>query len=680
MVTQVIHVLAIEDDPQCRLRITNALSRADGAAPFELTTCTHLDAALERLAGGANDFDVILLDIDLPDSAGLETISRLHEAHPDLPIVVLAGADDIEAEVEALHSEAQEYLNKGGLSEELIRRTIRHAIERNRSRRQLRESESRIQQITKTLADYVYTVRLKAGTVAAAVYDPRCLAVTGHSPEEFAADPDSWTEIVHEEDQDRVRQHIRRILSGKDVEPLEYRIVHKNGEVRWIKQTPVRHFDQAGALISYDGFIQDISERKRREEELERSIERVNDLAVAAEAATQSKSEFLANMSHEIRTPLNAIIGYADIMRRQAEADRVPAKHRQAVNGIHTSGQFLSKLIDQILDLSRIEAGKLQMDIATCDPWSIVSDVVSVLNVRAVQKGIELTVESEGPIPATVQTDHDRLRQCLMNLVGNAVKFTSEGSVRLSVRLRGSAEESFIRFDVGDTGIGISQDRLNAIFEPFTQAERSTSRKFGGTGLGLAISRQIARALGGDITASSVESRGSIFTLEVPTGSLEGVELRHDLKVVLVPSGEPAPAGIDLRFDGRILVAEDSLVNRDMLVAMLADLGVEIATVKDGQAAVWAVGDESYDLILMDWQMPVMDGLEATQQIRASGNQVPIIALTANAMRGDREMCLQAGCTGYLSKPVDYEALLAELQKYLEPGRPLAAMDVRHAW
>jgi CheY-like chemotaxis protein len=311
------------------------------------------------------------------------------------------------------------------------------------------------------------------------------------------------------------------------------------------------------------------------------------------------------------------------------------------------------------------------MTFGVCDPWEIVTTTASLMQLEAAAKNITLEIGCDEAIPQNIQSDPTRLKQCLVNLVGNAVKFTDTGEVRVTVRMAGAPRRPMIQFEVSDTGIGIPPEQLETIFEPFTQADGSTTRRFGGGGLGLTISWRFARALGGNLTVSSIEGRGSTFTLEVATGPLDSVEMIDHRIGLEPPRDHPGEEGADeIKLRGRILIAEDSPINCSMVVAMLETLGAEIVAVEDGQAAVEAAEREVFDVILMDWQMPVMDGLEATKRIRAAGSNVPIIALTANAMCGDQKKCLDAGCTGYLAKPVDYEALVAELQKYLRPCDP----------
>jgi signal transduction histidine kinase len=412
---------------------------------------------------------------------------------------------------------------------------------------------------------------------------------------------------------------------------------------------------------------------------LKRALDASVDARKVAERASESKSRFLANMSHEIRTPMNAIMGYASILRRKLHLSNVDRQSFEAVDAICSNGNVLLELIDNILDLTLLDTGRMEMEVITCNPWDVVDDVASKLRGSASDKGIELTIESDGPIPETIETDPGRLRQCLMNLVDNAVKFTSKGGVHVSVRLADAGHEPTIRFEVQDTGIGIPRGRLDMMFDMFTQVDSSPTRRFGGTGLGLAIGRRIARGLGGELTVTSVEGEGSTFVLEIPTGALDRMPATSRPIEQLGLRDRPVEATSDeTKLLGRILIAEDSSVNRMMLHAILRELGPETVFVENGQAAVDAVQNEVFDVILMDWQMPVMDGMEATWRIRSAGHEVPIVALTAHALPGDRETCLEAGCNGYLAKPVDYEALAAELEKHLRPAEAVATDSDGH--
>jgi signal transduction histidine kinase len=390
---------------------------------------------------------------------------------------------------------------------------------------------------------------------------------------------------------------------------------------------------------------------------------------VEAEAASRAKSEFLANMSHEIRTPMTAIMGFADILLQQLG-------NQENINSARTikrNGEFLLGLINDILDLSKIEAGRMELEQIVCRPQQIVSDVVSLMMVRADSKNISLTVEAAGPIPEVIHSDPTRLRQILINLVGNAIKFTERGGVKIVLRMRN--DEAFppqIEFAVYDTGIGMTEQQLTTLFQPFQQADNSTSRKFGGTGLGLTISRRLAILLGGDVTAESVLGEGSIFRAAVATGNLAGVALHAE---VFQPNGlaptipaKPTPAATAIH--GHILLAEDGLDNQRLISFLLRKAGAKVSLVENGQLAVEAVQTAQrrgtpFDLILMDMQMPVLDGFAAVRILRDQGYAGSIIALTADAMSGSRELCLAVGCNEYATKPIQREALLGLISQQL---------------
>ncbi len=402
-----------------------------------------------------------------------------------------------------------------------------------------------------------------------------------------------------------------------------------------------------------------------------------------ADAANRAKSAFLANMSHEIRTPLNAILGFSDLLRRGA-ANGNPEEEREYLDTIHASGQHLLGVINSILDLSRIESDALELELQEVDPQAIIAEVVSIMRAPAGENGLALRVEYRGALPRIIRTDPTRLRQILINLVGNAVKFTPAGSVTLRVEVRHWEEDPRLVVAVIDTGIGIPQEKLAGIFDPFTQADASVTREYGGSGLGLAISRRVARALGGEITVRSVEGQGTTFTLEISTGSLDGVEIQQaPVGEVLrnttataaernTGSGEPgdSPALPEVQFDGRILLVEDGVVNRRVIRLMLERHGIDLTTAENGRVAVELLEHETFDLILMDMQMPIMDGYAATRMLRKQGVTTPIVALTASTLREEQERSIAAGCDGYLAKPVSWDDLLRVVGETLAANSP----------
>ncbi len=417
-------------------------------------------------------------------------------------------------------------------------------------------------------------------------------------------------------------------------------------------------------------------------------IAELQEANLRAAAASRAKSEFLANMSHEIRTPMNAILGYVDLM---CDPHASSEEKRHYGDTIRSSGEHLLTILNDILDLSRIEACKMVLESRRCEPYAIAREVVSLLMTQACEKDLELGLDVSGPIPAEMSSDPVRVRQILLNLTGNAIKFTSRGSVRLSLEtLEDDEGEVSLVFAVKDTGVGIAPQDLPRLFNAFSQLDASSTRRTGGTGLGLAISKRLALMLGGDVTAESTPGRGSVFALNLPVG-------RHDEICFATYGGRDpqAPARAEyadlgqLAFRGRVLVVEDVRINQVLISTMLKKAGASVEIASDGLegcAAVQRAVDERrpFDIVRMDMQMPTMDGYEATRFLRAKGFDVPIVALTAHAMSDDRARCLAAGCTEYLTKPLDRQALLlvcrrlasgeprAPLPRPVTPGSPLS--------
>ncbi|WP_333856445.1 ATP-binding protein [Denitromonas sp.] len=403
-----------------------------------------------------------------------------------------------------------------------------------------------------------------------------------------------------------------------------------------------------GVLVSLD----DITSIEQNSIELEKAKD-------AADTANRAKSDFLANMSHEIRTPMNAILGFTEILRRGYSRDGADAARHLAT--IHSSGTHLLALINDILDLSKVEAGRMEVETIDCQPYSLAHQVIQAIGVRAKEKNLRLDLVVDGRIPETIQSDPARLRQILTNLIGNALKFTEHGGVTVTLALDTRPEPATLRIDVRDTGIGIAPDKVEHVFDPFVQADSSVNRRFGGTGLGLAISRRLARAMGGDVTATSVPGEGSTFSIAVSTGSLEGVRLLDNtsLQAAVAVSADIETARWVLPQNARILVVDDGAENRELVATVLGEFGLALDEAENGQIAVDMARAKAYDLILMDMQMPVMDGFAATRTLRQAGLTTPIVALTANAMHGYEQEVIAAGCTAYLTKPVDIDALLA---------------------
>ena len=436
---------------------------------------------------------------------------------------------------------------------------------------------------------------------------------------------------------------------------------------------PVEVRQLAGALTEKWNAIQ---RERRRIGELEHTNQRLAEANVRAEAANMAKSEFLANMSHEIRTPMNGILGYLDLLCEP----QLPSPERQEyVDVVQESANHLLTILNDILDISKIEAGRLQLDSSELDPMELAQEVVTLLARPAGEKGIALELEAASALPQTVKSDATRIRQILINLVGNAIKFTEQGEVRLQLSL-GEADasgERALRMAVKDTGIGIPADHLPTLFDAFSQVDGSSTRQAGGTGLGLAISQRLAQILGGRITVESQQGVGSTFTFELALGQQQTGELTSAADAE-AGANAPKPAKQPLpEVHGRVLLVEDVPINQTLIQAILGKAGAEVVVAENGQVGVdrFQEAQESgqpFQLVLMDMAMPVMDGYTATKELRKLGYQGPIIALTAHAMSGDRETCIEAGCTDYTVKPVDRRLLLEMCARLLGEHEPAA--------
>ena len=409
---------------------------------------------------------------------------------------------------------------------------------------------------------------------------------------------------------------------------------------------------RGGVLVSFD----DVTALEAKEVELRKSKQ-------DADEANAAKSAFLASMSHEIRTPMNAILGFTDLLKR---GKIEPQDSLHYLSTIHSSGKHLLDLINDILDLSKVESGRLEIEQAGFSAYQIVSEVVTALSVKAEEKDIELTLVEPVEFPVTVTSDPARLRQIVTNVIGNAIKFTSVGGVTVAPSIRQDGGSAVLEVAVTDTGTGIDPAQQQRIFDPFTQADSSVTRKFGGTGLGLAISRRLANSLGGDITVASEIGQGSCFTIVVDAGDLENVRWLPPSELLLSAAGSGAGNDAEWQFPAaRILVVDDGAENRELVRLVLGDVGLSVDEADNGSTGVDAATKTAYDLILMDLNMPVMDGATAVTRLRELDIKTPVIALTADAMKGTEQRLREVGFAGYLTKPIDIDSLMAELAVFL---------------
>jgi signal transduction histidine kinase/ActR/RegA family two-component response regulator len=431
------------------------------------------------------------------------------------------------------------------------------------------------------------------------------------------------------------------------------------------------------ARSSADGARETAEEQFQLLERYALELERARNDAITA---ARMKGEFLANMSHEIRTPMTAILGFTEVLL--TESATLSGEALEALRTIHRNGEHLCVVINDILDLSKIESGKLEVERLRCYPAQIVNDVIALMGAKAAERGLALAVRYEGAVPEGILSDPTRLKQVLLNLVGNAVKFTESGSVELRVRVLSSFDDPDprLRFSVVDTGIGMTPEQLGRVFEAFSQADGSTTRRFGGTGLGLTISKRLAGLLGGDLIAESEYGRGSAFHLDIATGPLTGVAVlrsstREATRAEQTPAAdtrEAAPAAAPARrqLNASVLVAEDGPDNQRLITKILSSAGLRVEIAANGRLACEKVlgaleAGAGYDIVLMDMQMPELDGYDATRLLRSQGYTGPIIALTAHAMVGQRERCIAAGCDEYVPKPIKRTELLDKIEALL---------------
>ncbi|GAB4170219.1 MAG: hypothetical protein Fur0032_09050 [Terrimicrobiaceae bacterium] len=484
----------------------------------------------------------------------------------------------------------------------------------------------------------------------------------GYLPEAAEA-PNFWNELIVEDDQHSIQEGLRRYIDGNaDFFEAEYRIRTHDGSSCWvIERSRAMEDSPSGTARHLVGVVFDITQQKETEGRLAKALEQEKELSRRAQSATLAKRDFLAMMSHEIRTPLNGILGFAEILSRK----QLPDDDREAVETIRQSGETLLQIINDVLDYSRMDAGHLKLEPVVFDLAETVSFVVNLLQPSASAKGIRLDYELSPGVPSIVKLDPGRLKQILINLTGNAVKFTQHGSVHIQISPEGKDDHGRLnlKFSVTDTGIGIPPEQLVHIFEPFVQADASISRSHGGTGLGLAIARFLVRLMGGELDVASKRGTGSTFTFVIP---VEVASPETGSRRTVKPHPEPLPLPpVHLN----ILVAEDDRVNARLTCLLLTKLGYAPRVASDGAQAVKMVFEEPPDLILMDVHMPRMDGIEATRRIREweqstrASKRILIAAFTADVLPEDRTACLQAGMDEVLLKPLQHNKLLTVLQK-----------------
>ncbi|MBF0622068.1 MAG: response regulator [Magnetococcales bacterium] len=511
---------------------------------------------------------------------------------------------------------------------------------------ELLSAKELFQTVTEASTEWVYWRSSDNDTIH--YMSPHCEEVSGYAPEMFQQDAHLLEKIIHPEDKLLWDDHLEKENHSPHLTPMALRIITREGEVRWISHTCYSVIGVNGEYLGRRGANEDITERKKSEQAL-KEAKRV------AEQASRAKSDFLATMSHEIRTPMNVVIGMSDVLLNTALQD----DQKEYLNLLQKAATNLLELINDILDVSKIEAGHFELHNGAFDLHEQTIDITDMLYVSAKGKGILLTLNIAEGVPVWVTGDRARLRQVLVNLIGNSIKFTKAGKITLGLENLG---QNVVRFTISDTGVGIVPERIDAIFEAFTQADSSITRQYGGTGLGLSICKRLVEMMGGDIRVESEPGIGSVFEFTV--------RFQEATKpMVDVPTVNLDVSGSVRAHPLRILLVDDSEDNRILILTYLRKTPHHVDTATNGEEAVAMAKQNSYDLVLMDIQMPVMDGYKATSTIReweAAAGRVPmrIVSLTAHALEGHREECLAAGCDDYLSKPIRKRELMDAIERW----------------
>jgi PAS domain S-box-containing protein len=483
---------------------------------------------------------------------------------------------------------------------------------------------------------------------------PSIEPATGVQPEALVGRP--VTDLILAEDVPALAERFKTIVKtpvGTLIEGFRYRSASHRDEPRWFEARTTLIRNEDGRVVEFQDVVRDITATKALEDELIEARDR-------AEAGARAKSEFLANMSHELRTPLTSVIGFSGLLQQSAS---LPETERRYADRISTASEALLGVINDILDYSKLEAGAVEMEARAFDPRALTQAAAAMVEGQCEVKGLALAVELDPDLPAALSGDEGRLRQVMLNFLSNAAKFTAAGGVTLEASWSGER----LRMAVTDTGIGIAAEKIDTLFERFSQADNSTTRVYGGTGLGLSISRRLIEMMGGEIGAESRIGEGTTFWFEVPLTPAAATETGDG-----VDGDVASPDGL------RILMADDAPANRELVVAILGGMGVALETVEDGAQAVEAARAGTYDLILMDVHMPVMDGLDATRAIRALDGEpgrVPIVALTANVQPEQVQRCREAGMDDHVGKPIQVAELLRVIAARLDQRASLKAVD-----
>lgn len=644
-------IWVVDDSSTDAERVSQAL---DGE--FDVKIFHDGAVALERLSSSELP-DLLLLDWMMPGITGIDICRFVRSAPPPLcrlPVLLLTAQTGRHEIVEAFRSGANDYVVKPFIEEELQARVRtltsgkRHLERAERLVKDLKQSEERLSIATSAAEIGVWEWDIRTGTITSSRIYRKIFGLPLEGPISSA---DCFAKVLPN-DLIVTQKHLSEALDTKTDYVTEFRVRKNDGSIGWVFGHGRGVYDDNGNPIRMIGINFDISARKNAEAELKKAKDE-------AERANQLKSAFLANMSHEIRTPLGAMLGFANLMK---DPTLSAMELSQYIEVLARNGEQLSVIIDDILDLSKVEAGLITFELRPFNPADVCQEVIALFKAKAKEKSLTLAYMKDPSTPQLIVSDSTRFRQILSNLVSNALKFTKAGEIILkSSGEIGSDGNSRIRIEAVDTGIGIAEQNIERIFDMFVQGDDSVTRKFGGTGLGLALSRQLARGLGGDLV---------LERSEVGVGSTFAVTILDQKKLVGVAAPTLDATDADngakpIVFHGmKILVVDDAPDNRQLLLKYLSKRGAAVELAENGVTGYQKALSGAFDLVLMDIQMPLMDGYTATRKLRDEGYMKPIIALTAHAMSEVSAKCLESGCNGYLPKPINPQELFATIASF----------------
>lgn len=655
---RILKILIIDDDEVDRIIVKRALKATE--FQYEITENSDPNAAFENLK--KNNYDCVFLDYLLPGTDGLSLLKKARAEGVRSPMVIVTSQGDEKIAVEMMKAGASDYVIKTQINAHAIAQILRNVIRLQDIENQKYETEQALKVSESRLAEAQRLARIgnwEFHLADKSVYwSEEVFRIFDRDVESFVPNKLNFLDCIHPDDQPIVIGALKKAIKNELIN-VDFRIITPEDEIKFANSQGYSIFNTDNKPVKIVGTIQDITERKRVEQEL-------IDAKRVAEESMKVKQQFLANMSHEIRTPMNAIIGFTRILLK----DSLSAEMKKYLEAIHFSSENLLVIINDILDFSKIESGKLTLEEVEFCLQEVIHPIIELFQPKVKEKDIELIYKIENNVPDYFLGDPFRLNQVIINLISNALKFTEKGSITLMIKVLEQEENiASLEFSVQDTGIGIPSNKLESIFDSFTQASSDTTRKYGGTGLGLAIVKNILELQGGKIWVESEIGKGSRFTFNLP--------LKKNLSgnVKKLSSSLTNDKSLAINLDKvKVLLVEDNEINQLLAETVLRTAGCDVAIADNGKIALEKLREYHADIVLMDIQMPEMDGYEATSFIRnnfkAPYNQVPIIAMTAHAMSPESGKCIQAGMNDYISKPFDANDLYHKISSLVKRDKP----------